>query len=136
MSYLNRFRKEKEPTRSELIATRVTKEMREEFEQLCVSLNLSMSEGLFYLIERELKELKDQREPREQPQPIKKERTKRFITVRYQIDNKLPCPVCGVWVSVANYARHARQQHDMTTQELITSDLDKVQEMVREEGGR
>jgi antitoxin component of RelBE/YafQ-DinJ toxin-antitoxin module len=54
----------------------------------------------------------------------------RFTTTEWNVDDYLPCPICGGWVSSSNFSRHAKG-HGVTTQEIFTKHKAKADEMVR-----
>jgi antitoxin component of RelBE/YafQ-DinJ toxin-antitoxin module len=55
----------------------------------------------------------------------------RFTTTRWKVQEELPCPLCDMWVSSANFARHAKS-HGTTTKEIFTTHSEKADGMVKE----
>lgn len=56
--------------------------------------------------------------------------TGRFLTTPFQVNNELPCPLCGKWLNHKNYARHADQHGGKSSEQLLTENPDKVQAMI------
>jgi antitoxin component of RelBE/YafQ-DinJ toxin-antitoxin module len=53
----------------------------------------------------------------------------RFTYKSWEVEHFLPCPLCKDWVSSSNFSRHAKQHHDLTTQEIFTEFKDIADEM-------
>lgn len=66
-----------------------------------------------------------------------KANTKRFTTKPFEVNNKLPCPICGEWKSASNFSRHAKDEHGSTTEDIFTNEeyKEKVKAMIQEKGG-
>jgi len=61
---------------------------------------------------------------------VKKER---FIYEPYMNhENKVPCPICEKFISKTNYVKHASKMHEMSSEEVLTSEIyqDKIKEML------
>ena len=62
----------------------------------------------------------------------KKQGRKRFVSIPWRIEDDLPCPLCDLWISASNYARHARSFHESTTETLLTTFEAKANQMVED----
>lgn len=150
MGYLENFaRKSKSKEKSIVLTARLPESLYEDFKEHCEDLGLSISEAVYLLVD---KEMKDQEVPKthttdyknnydvvvtntieEKPKPIKRTaNTTRFTTKPWVVDGDLPCPICGQWVSASNFSRHAKQ-HGTNTHAVFTNDghLEKVNEMIK-----
>lgn len=48
--------------------------------------------------------------------------TGRFTKTQWEVNGFLPCPICNEWLSGSNFNRHAKTNHDLTTETIFTSD--------------
>lgn len=57
----------------------------------------------------------------------------RFTTKQWQVNDDLPCPICGEWTSASNFSRHAKQ-HNTNTRAIFMDKnyLVKVNEMIKD----
>lgn len=60
--------------------------------------------------------------------------TNRFTTTQWKINGQLPCPICSEWKDAGNFARHAKNSHEMTTEQIFTNEKyqDKINAMIEE----
>lgn len=56
----------------------------------------------------------------------------RFTVKQWQRNGLLPCPICGEWKSHANFARHAKTEHNSTTKELFQQHASRADQMAAE----
>jgi hypothetical protein len=65
----------------------------------------------------------------------KKKRGKAGNMDAWTVNDRLPCPLCDPprWITRTNYARHVKKHGFNTGYELIQANLDKVNQMVKEE---
>lgn len=148
MGYLERFRrKAPEGRRSATLKARLPEDLYQKFQQYVNDLGLTMSEAVYLLIERELHgpQVGTTREPTATmsegamttPRPRRTTPRAtggpggRFTVAPWDVGGYVPCPICETWISRSNIARHARQFHDKTTQELIEENKDKADEMAQ-----
>jgi hypothetical protein len=54
----------------------------------------------------------------------------RFTTKHFEIDNEIPCPICGTWQNAKNFNRHA-ERHNTDRKEIYTNKKyqDKIKAM-------
>lgn len=67
----------------------------------------------------------------------KQTNTSRFTTKGWWVDGELPCPICGEWKNAKNFSRHAKEQHSMTTEQVLTNEeyKEKANAMVKKQKG-
>jgi antitoxin component of RelBE/YafQ-DinJ toxin-antitoxin module len=123
MSYLEKYARNQEAKKTEIITIRTTKELKEAFARHCASLGLSIGEAINILIEREMKEAGASSEP------LPKQAKKQYTLNQLAVGGKLPCPICNGWFSRANFNRHAKTKHGMTTKEIFARHGDQAFEM-------
>ncbi len=160
MSILKKYSKQNENnSRSQPISSRLSEEEYKAFYDLCEQTGYSISEAVRLLIQEELSSI-DARintESIHTNTDSKQQSTlrihsssnvnnsstnvnkgirrgaigNRFTTNPWNVDNRLPCGACGGWISKANFSRHAKNDHGMTTQEIFTKFKDQADEMVK-----
>ena len=52
----------------------------------------------------------------------------RSLKKQFELDGKVPCPICNTWQSSANFSRHAKS-HNKTTEEIFEQHTEKAREM-------
>lgn len=159
MGYLDQFaRNKRDKEKSEVLTARLPKNLYDAFKGRCEELGLSISEAVYLLVEQEIEGIQANKntivhsndesvicevynENEHETKPITEEKqndskvyTKRFITKQWQVESKLPCPVCDKWVVANNFSKHAKT-HGSTTVAIFTSDQyqNKITAMVAEE---
>lgn len=71
-------------------------------------------------------------------QPARKKNTNagkgngKDITKPYEIEGKVPCPICKKWASASNFARDHAKKHGTSTIDIYTGLLDEIKAMYRE----
>lgn len=157
MGYLDRFKKESvEQEETTHVGGRVPKSIADDFRKYCTELNLTLSDGLRLLMEKELREnaqggaaAQDSRlaaaelnanKPLDgRKKPFNADRTKvgeLYDFIRH-IDGKkqLPCPVCGTWSAYAVFSKRHSAKHGYTTSKEMFFDekhAAKLAEMLQE----
>lgn len=152
MSHLRKYRRP-ERTKGKYtvsISFRVSQEMFDQWQAYCDNeLNLDMSEAMRLMIEEELKAAKKETLPppaagsprlvsAPSPLPTKKRTLPRsqfggrFTVNPWDVQGRVPCPICENWHNRSNYSRHARTAHDMSSQELIEGNKEKADAMVKQ----
>lgn len=155
MSYLEQFsrnKRRKEP--STVLTARLPESLYDHFKEHCDNLGLSISEGIYLLVEREITaHLRTAKEPSTyiseytkdedvvavNTKPVIKHTvkmkvpTKRFTVQQWEVNRELPCPICTSWSNASNFSRHAKQ-HNTTTQAIFTNEeyIKKANEMVQQ----
>lgn len=152
MSYLRKYRR---PDRIKgkytvSMSFRVSQEMYNQWQAYCdKELNLDSSEALRLMIEEELKAVKRESSPSSaagsprlvsvsSPVPTEKKNLPRsrfggrFTVNPWEVQGRVPCPICENWHHRSNYSRHARTAHDMSSQELIEGNKEKADAMAEE----
>lgn len=162
MSYLKRF---KRPTldvkKSRVLSVRISDDLHQKFVDHCEDLGLSISEGVTYLLEREIRGVDDCLQMYDASKHLsdtvqqtavslldkskqtsyvcmtssKPRRSSRFSILPYSIGNMTACPLCEVMTSRTNYARHIKSEHNYFggTEQFINEHMDKVLEVLERE---
>lgn len=150
MAYLERFaRTKREKEKSVTTTIKLPESTFYSLREYCESLGITVTEAIYLLVDRELKEA-ERSDIQSISEPIRKyeeaatssiphntprrrppSSSSRFNTNEYSINDELPCPLCGKWVSRGNYARHTKG-HDLTTQEMFEQHREKALEMVQQ----
>jgi antitoxin component of RelBE/YafQ-DinJ toxin-antitoxin module len=149
MGYLERFaRNQKRNERTEVLTARLSKPLYDDFKAYCDGLGLTISEAINLLVDHELKGKRSEyeripKEPDVLAEPttnddepntnvveantdvVKTKTTKqakgaRFTVKPWTVEDELPCPICGTWVSSSNFSRHSKQ-HGTTTHSVFTN---------------
>ncbi|WP_336865695.1 hypothetical protein [Peribacillus frigoritolerans] len=153
MTYLEQFaRNRRRREKTEVLTARIPEGLYGDFKGYCDELNLSISEAVCLLVEREM--AGNERVPGEiaitdeykmiddvvvtNTEVVKKvakrshSNTNRFVTIQWQVDAQLPCPYCGQWLAATNFSRHAKR-HLTTTQDIFTNEKfrKKIKEMIQ-----
>lgn len=60
-------------------------------------------------------------------EPIERKKQKnpssgRFTMIPWQRDGRTVCPICGGWISTANFSRHLKTEHDTTPLTVFTNE--------------
>lgn len=162
MKYLKQFARKRNREETEVLTARLPKSLYKDFKRYCDELGLSISEAVFLLVEREMKEAPPQQEPPKETNgnlkhlhknndnriddvvttntieykpktPKRQGTTTRFTTKKWVIEGELPCPICRQWVSASNFSRHAKQ-HNTITKDIFTDEsyLEIVDEMIQD----
>ncbi|PFH81621.1 hypothetical protein [Bacillus sp. AFS088145] len=154
---LQKFAKDRKGN-TKVTSIRLREDIYNDFSNYCEELGLSISEGIQHLISEELqkvanvtnngvKEIQSVVEPiknvvKENTKVVKRntnvtnkapgKRAKRFHLEPYKRDSDklIPCPICETWIDNTNYSAHANRHHNMSTGELITVHLEKVNQML------
>ncbi|NRD80215.1 hypothetical protein HPT25_23065 [Bacillus sp. BRMEA1] len=50
---------------------------------------------------------------------------------KYQIKNKIPCPLCGKWKSYGHFRDHATKDHGTSSAEIFRENRDKINKMYK-----
>lgn len=151
MGYLKKNKKMySSENRDKTVATRLSAREFEDFLSLCEETGYSVAEAMRGLILNELRDdvfrkkheetnvnimytNEDEEETeRNIPRAVRNPKTK-FSTTKWNVDGRLPCPICEEWSSASNFARHAKVTHEMTTKELFQTYGEKADEMLEEE---
>ena len=153
-STLQQFAKKRKKEQTTVITARLPNSKYNLFKKYCDDLGLSINEAINLLIEAELKEVdiiiqneadvnqvtiddvineSEYVEEKVNTKVNTKVSEKRFVYEPYMNhENKVACPICEKFYSKSNYVKHAKQQHEMTSEELLTSEIyqDKIKEMI------
>lgn len=165
MGYLERFaRGPKGKERTEVLTARLPASLYKEFKAYCDDLGLSISEAVYLLVDREMKGIESAESEisttieykmndgvvdegvsivKKNTNVLKKNTQRkqtnisRFITKDWWVDGELPCPICGEWKNAKNFSRHAKEQHNMTTEQVLTNEeyKEKANAMVKKRKG-
>lgn len=157
MGYLRKYaRRRKE--RTEVITARVDADTYKQFKEYVEGLGLTISEAVALLIEKEVNEVSadvytavsientDVYEtttksttvdtPVYKPKPKRNTRVSQprksggFSIKDYEVDGKVPCPLCREWYSYKNFSRHCKEIHGVnSTQEVIEGREEIVKEL-------
>lgn len=57
----------------------------------------------------------------------------RSLKKQFELDGKVPCPICNNWQSSSNFSRHTKIYHDKTTEEVFEEHKVKATEMYESE---
>lgn len=158
VGYLEQFaRNRRGKEKTEVLTARLPQSLYSDFKVHCDELGLSISEAVYLLVEHEMNGLEsaysEVATTAEKPNEYKKNddvvvantnvvkkvtkrstsNTKRFTTKQWQVDDRLPCPICDKWELAKNYSRHAKS-HEMTTKDIFTKEeyKDKINVMIEE----
>ena len=121
MTYLEQFaRNRRRREKTEVLTARIPEGLYGDFKGYCDELNLSISEAVCLLVEREKLAKRSH------------SNTNRFVTIQWQVDAQLPRPYCGQWLAATNFSRHAKR-HLTTTQDIFTNEKfrKKIKEMIQ-----
>jgi antitoxin component of RelBE/YafQ-DinJ toxin-antitoxin module len=78
----------------------------------------------------ENKEVKANTNKSQTTTPKRTTNTKRFTVQPFVVEGELPCPVCDKWINHSNFARHAKKQHEMSTEEFFNEYKDQINTMI------
>jgi antitoxin component of RelBE/YafQ-DinJ toxin-antitoxin module len=150
MGYLKQFaRSPLKGSKTETITSRVPEEMYDEFKKYCKKLGLTLSEAVYLLVKKELESEKGVQKntvnvPIEEiskqmdtnvvkhVQPKTKTVAPRSLKKQFEIDGKVPCPLCDTWQSSVNFSRHAKS-HGLSTEEIFENNKEKALAMLEKE---
>jgi antitoxin component of RelBE/YafQ-DinJ toxin-antitoxin module len=59
-----------------------------------------------------------------------KTNTNRFTVKPFVVNGELPCPICDKWINHSNFARHAKKQHELSTEEFFNEYKDQIAKMI------
>lgn len=162
MSYLEQFRRPKiEGKKGKVLSVRISEDLHKDFVAHCNKLRLTVSEGVTYLLEREIKGvdtviqslppvqqvsdgvqqvavslLSESKQTSYKRMTLSKPRSSsRFSIVPYSIGNMTACPLCNEMTSKGNYARHIKDKHNYFegTEQFIAEHQEKVLEVLERE---
>lgn len=162
MGYLKKYaRNKRRKEKSEVLTARLPHSLYEDFKTYCDDLGLSISEAVCLLVEREMAgsdkafdEVATTKEAikntdssddevktntKSNTNVVKKNtrknnsNTTRFTVKQWEVNDKLPCPICGEWKASGNFSRHAKT-HGITTEQIFTDEeyKEKIELMVAE----
>ncbi|TKI98158.1 hypothetical protein FC699_05345 [Bacillus wiedmannii] len=158
MGYLEQFaRNRRRKEKSEVLTARLPHSLYAGFKTHCDDLGLSISEAVCLLVEREMTGLDNtfdevattkeyinntdssEDEVKTNTNAVKKNtrknnpNTTRFTVKQWEVNDKLPCPICGEWKASGNFSRHAKT-HGITTEQIFTEERyrEKIELMVAE----
>lgn len=158
---LTKFARNARKEATTVITARLPNSRHERFKKYCDELGLSINEAINLLIEIELSELeKEQKNNIQKPKydeskvntkviqakmidSVKNDsgetvksnspKNKKFPIRPFVVNDKLPCPICDKWMHHSNFAKHAKRQHQTTTEAIFTEHRDKAEEMIKSE---
>lgn len=162
MSYLKRFERPKiDDKKGKVLSVRISDDLHKKFVAHCNELRITVSEGVTYLLERELREVDDciqsythvkqlsdsleqtavSVEYKSKPMSYKRttsskpRQSSRFSIVPYSIGNMSACPLCNSMTSRTNYSRHLKEIHNYHegTEAFINEHKEKVLEVLERE---
>jgi antitoxin component of RelBE/YafQ-DinJ toxin-antitoxin module len=119
MSYLEQFKeKPKVNGKTDTRTIRLPHETNLEFEAYCNNLNITVSKAIRLLMEKEL-EGKKIVVTEEQKESYAKSR---FTLTKWKREDMVPCPICKEWKSASNFSRHAKETHNLSSEEMFTNE--------------
>lgn len=155
MAYLDKFarnKKEKEPT--QMLTARLPQSVYAGFKDHCESRGLTVSEGIYLLVTKELDDVSSNVNTKEQ-QPDSNEEEKQHTGVirkitrdsamftevlnmrdqdiqrkSFEVDGVIPCPLCEKWIAASNFTKHAKRAHELSSLELLVSNKEKAVDMM------
>jgi hypothetical protein len=153
MAYLEKFaRNHRRKEKTEVLTARLPESLYSDFKGYCDELGLSISEAVCLLVEREMSgnesvseelaitdEYKMNDDVVDMNTKVVKtnsrrsgSNSKKFTTTQWQVEGQLPCPYCGLWITVTNFSRHSKQ-HATTTQDIFTGEkyMEKINAMIQ-----
>ncbi|WP_242303325.1 hypothetical protein [Bacillus cereus group sp. BfR-BA-01495] len=162
MGYLEKYaRNKRRKEKSEVLTARLPHSLYEGFKTYCDDLGLSISEAVCLLVEREMtgennafnevattKEVINNTDSSDDEVKVNTKtttnvvqkntkknnsNTTRFTVKQWEVNDKLPCPICGEWKASGNFSRHAKT-HGITTEQIFTDERhrEKAEEMIAE----
>lgn len=151
-SRLEKYRRPKFGVLTKQYNTKLPDDLAEEMEELCVELDMTPSEFIRYLIYEEIQELKRTKIPVSTPSftevpketirkpvtyipPVRKKSSggRRGSIQQWVVKGEAPCPICGTWSTTSNFKRDHADKHGYdSSYDLITSHIEKVEQMFKE----